>query len=483
MPLHIIRDVAITVRSFYKRIHDFLRYRQATKDMNERYADATREEMAIEDVCIICRETMTAWTNTAEAREASQAALRQQDQRLRPKKLPCGHILHFACLRSWLERQQNCPTCRRPVLSTTSLVQVANIQTQPQRNQLDNPVAGEGFPANRNGDRPRHRENRVRFFNFGPLRLGIGAGPDLQGLADHINHAERRPQPSQLSSAEHSTDDNAIITQGARVAPTNLSSDSVQRQLQAIEHELMQQIGSLRVQADQLFLVRTLQGELARIRMSSQNSGIRQSGLRTSSDRPLAGSTQASATTFQPAGVTALDPRALPPGVVLPEGWTLMPLRRIADGPVDVSNTSEASLSSQTSERISDSSPITHRAGPLHVGIRVSGDTSIVSDDSHHVRRPTTTNTISDNAVNDLRPATHLDDLSSVARSQTSSGSAVEKTMSSTNPTAANQTGLSETDFVRISNKEGRALTPDETLEFSTRGKHVTIEDHEDDST
>lgn len=27
-----------------------------------------------------------------------------------PKKLPCGHVFHFHCLRSWLERQQSCPT-------------------------------------------------------------------------------------------------------------------------------------------------------------------------------------------------------------------------------------------------------------------------------------------------------------------------------------------------------------------------------------
>lgn len=27
-----------------------------------------------------------------------------------PKKLVCGHVFHFHCLRSWLERQQSCPT-------------------------------------------------------------------------------------------------------------------------------------------------------------------------------------------------------------------------------------------------------------------------------------------------------------------------------------------------------------------------------------
>jgi len=39
--------------------------------------------------CIICREEMA----TA-------------------KKLLCGHLFHVHCLRSWLERQNTCPTCR-----------------------------------------------------------------------------------------------------------------------------------------------------------------------------------------------------------------------------------------------------------------------------------------------------------------------------------------------------------------------------------
>ena len=32
------------------------------------------------------------------------------------KKLRCGHIFHVHCLRSWLERQNTCPTCRALVL-------------------------------------------------------------------------------------------------------------------------------------------------------------------------------------------------------------------------------------------------------------------------------------------------------------------------------------------------------------------------------
>src|SRR5690606_18782494 len=58
LPLHIIRDVYITLRSFISRIRDFIRYRRATNDMNARYPDATEEEVERENVCIICREEM-----------------------------------------------------------------------------------------------------------------------------------------------------------------------------------------------------------------------------------------------------------------------------------------------------------------------------------------------------------------------------------------------------------------------------------------
>lgn len=36
------------------------------------------------------------------------------------KKLPCGHLFHRECLRQWLQRQQNCPTCRTSLLDPPS---------------------------------------------------------------------------------------------------------------------------------------------------------------------------------------------------------------------------------------------------------------------------------------------------------------------------------------------------------------------------
>ncbi len=134
-----MRDVFLTCRSFFKRISDFLKYRTATRDMNERYPDATAEEIAREDVCIICREDMRVLPPNNEANAAAgQRTNNAVAERMRPKKLPCGHILHFACLRSWLERQQICPTCRRPVVPTPQT------QTGAVHQPPGHPVFGHG---------------------------------------------------------------------------------------------------------------------------------------------------------------------------------------------------------------------------------------------------------------------------------------------------------------------------------------------------
>ncbi|KAL5769948.1 hypothetical protein ACOSP7_014102 [Xanthoceras sorbifolium] len=94
VPLHLIRELYETFRNFRIRVADYVRYRKITSNMNDRFPDATPEELnASDSTCIICREEMT----TA-------------------KKLICGHLFHVHCLRSWLERQHTCPTCRALVV-------------------------------------------------------------------------------------------------------------------------------------------------------------------------------------------------------------------------------------------------------------------------------------------------------------------------------------------------------------------------------
>lgn len=96
----------MTFRSFLSRCSDLVRYRRATKDMDALYPNATAEEMDRlgDKTCIICREEMV--VAGAEGQSGGDANGPNET----PKKLGCGHVFHFHCLRSWLERQQSCPT-------------------------------------------------------------------------------------------------------------------------------------------------------------------------------------------------------------------------------------------------------------------------------------------------------------------------------------------------------------------------------------
>jgi E3 ubiquitin-protein ligase synoviolin len=110
LPLHLIRELFLTAHSIRDRILKFIKFRRITANMNSQFPNSTAQELAaIDNICIVCREEMTVGQT---------------------KKLPqCNHHFHTACLRSWLERQQSCPTCRAQINV------VNNPQPQPQQNQ------------------------------------------------------------------------------------------------------------------------------------------------------------------------------------------------------------------------------------------------------------------------------------------------------------------------------------------------------------
>ena len=350
MPIHIIRDVALTIRSFYKRITDFVRYRQATRDMNARYPDATSEEVAREDVCIICREEMRPWQQPnapgAPQRDnggAARAAPTTVDERLRPKKLPCGHILHFACLRSWLERQQNCPTCRRPVLTTGTVTrtQEQNLANQHGRAQPQPNLPQQPLPVQGNLPPPVAAQNVI---NLGPLRIAFGA----RQVPVNPQQANNEPNPPHQQGAV------PIGTQIPRIANTfgiqrqapgaqartfaNFSPTNLQAQIYQIEQQLVREINGLRIQQSQLQLVRALQGELARLRMAQASPDGLFNGT------PFLGN-QSGAVDLVPQTVPlgtsfstipqqqdfGTGHQNLPQGMTLPPGWSILPLQRLGD--------------------------------------------------------------------------------------------------------------------------------------------------------
>ncbi|CAG8329590.1 unnamed protein product [Penicillium salamii] len=348
LPIHILRDVVVTIRSFVRRIVDFMRYRKATRDMNERYPDATAEEVTREDVCIICREEMTPVqpaqpADGADGANTRAAEARPVPERLRPKKLPCGHILHFACLRSWLERQQNCPTCRRPVLA-------------PPRTAGAAAAGGNNQPGQQNGNHAGHQgaegqQPRGRVFQFGPFRVGFGA---VRG--DLFNNLHRQIPQGNLQQPVANPQVNIPAGQvgfgfGFGRRPQNptptptpppalgtgvSTATGISLQLIQMEQRITHEIQALQAATEQLNRVRHLQLELDRLR--NQPTTVAQPGPSPSVPSPAPGLGASVFTARHQFGgapsntlMNSGDTR-LPEGLTLPPGWSLLPLQRMEDG-------------------------------------------------------------------------------------------------------------------------------------------------------
>lgn len=177
IPIHILRDLIITADSFVKRIRDIIRYRRAIKEMDTRYPTVTIPSGA-DRVCIICREEMT-----------------------EGKKLGCGHYFHFRCLRSWLERQQACPTCRRQVLEDSkphgsfSGVAATNVQRRQQQEQPQSPFLS---PNNNQYHHQQHQHFEQNAERRSPV---IISPPNVNMInRNNINTIERNLTPTPPSS-------------------------------------------------------------------------------------------------------------------------------------------------------------------------------------------------------------------------------------------------------------------------------------------
>lgn len=133
-------------RNFKKALNDVIMSRRAIRNMNTLYPDATPEELAASDnICIICREDMV---NTS-------------------KKLPCGHIFHTACLRSWFQRQQTCPTCRLNILRAPATPTAAQNEGMDQLNNnvQANVNANTAAANNQNAQNNNNNTNNVNPVN------------------------------------------------------------------------------------------------------------------------------------------------------------------------------------------------------------------------------------------------------------------------------------------------------------------------------
>jgi E3 ubiquitin-protein ligase synoviolin len=353
LPIHIMRDLFMTTRSFVKRLTAFIRYRRATQDMNAKYEDATVEDIQREDTCIICREEMRPWSVTnPQTPPVAPGALppprpaASANERSRPKKLPCGHILHLGCLKSWLERQQVCPTCRRSVTDNG-----------PQAGQAPGnnanpavPGAAPAAPGQQNGPGAppppagRGAGRGLRMLNFGPIRVGFGQA-NLQDMANGFGG----PQAGQ----ENGVAGNARVyglelgfprrqqAQPQAQGANQPGPRPIQDHLQQIENQIVAEIRNLQLTQQELQLVQLLQVELSRLRLLQNGAAdpLHPLGVQMPpvpphrQPRPITPQPQMQRHGARPNTTTIPAGSAdLPSGVVIPDGWTLLPLQRL-DGP------------------------------------------------------------------------------------------------------------------------------------------------------
>lgn len=336
--------------------------------MNIRYPDATAEEVERENVCIICREEMRPYIPDNQGVQGVQAAAQtQQRQRSRPKKLPCGHILHFACLRSWLERQQRCPTCRRPVL------EVNPNDTNP--NVL--PPGGQQQPDGRRG-------NGIAWGGqFGGIRVNFGVGQGPEFMQNLVQQWENRPpqagnpgagepavpvgqqdQPTQQqvnSQTGPSAGPEATLAPQSQIQSTNTPSITSLRglhlQLLDLERRLRRELEAVEAVNTTLGETREMRARLSQVRQQHQQQDGSDSARSTT-----AGVTgvNTNSSTEPPSHTTGAIPSPPNPsalhGVSIPPGWQVIPLTPVSVG---------SSVATATPSANSSGAPFTIQPTPV----------------------------------------------------------------------------------------------------------------------
>eukprot|EP00897_Mesotaenium_endlicherianum_P008248 jgi/Mesen1/7451/ME000389S06791 len=96
-------NIRALLAAIKRRVQVAARYLRAIRNLRSTFPDATADELeAFNDDCAICKEPMGA-----------------------AKKLPCSHLFHLSCLRSWLEQGAPatycCPTCRSTLVGPSLL--------------------------------------------------------------------------------------------------------------------------------------------------------------------------------------------------------------------------------------------------------------------------------------------------------------------------------------------------------------------------
>ncbi|QLL35059.1 hypothetical protein HG536_0H04350 [Torulaspora globosa] len=136
MPMMLIKDVLWDFLTLQQNAKTLWKTWRNNKQLDYKLPTVTQEQMGdVDNMCIICMDELFTGQDGSSHRN-------------KPKKLPCGHVLHLCCLKNWMERSQTCPICRLAVFDENGNVAQSTSSPSPTTTETEGQPSGtSGEPA------------------------------------------------------------------------------------------------------------------------------------------------------------------------------------------------------------------------------------------------------------------------------------------------------------------------------------------------
>ncbi|SMN18905.1 similar to Saccharomyces cerevisiae YOL013C HRD1 Ubiquitin-protein ligase required for endoplasmic reticulum-associated degradation (ERAD) of misfolded proteins [Maudiozyma saulgeensis] len=144
----VIKDIIWDLMSLYKGITSLWKIYKNNRQLDDKLPNIDIIDLMDHDnICIVCMDDLVSIPsdkilkhendNDKEKKLLTQLDIDNIKKFKRPKKLPCGHMLHLSCLKNWMERSQTCPICRLAVFDENGKVKPSIVPLRPRSNNTN----------------------------------------------------------------------------------------------------------------------------------------------------------------------------------------------------------------------------------------------------------------------------------------------------------------------------------------------------------
>lgn len=128
MPIMLIKDVLWDCLTLHQNAKGLWKIWRNNKQLDDKLPTMSEDQLRNTDnMCIICMDELIPEQDEGHTRNTKN----------KPKRLPCGHVLHLYCLKNWMERSQTCPICRLAVFDEMGNVVQSTVPTTAEVTPTD----------------------------------------------------------------------------------------------------------------------------------------------------------------------------------------------------------------------------------------------------------------------------------------------------------------------------------------------------------